>query len=424
LAYITNYSDGTVSVVNPSDDTVDETLTAGFGPYGVVATANRVYVTNLIDSTVSVFDRSLGHTSLAATVTIPFQVFPPAGLKNTSLFGIDVEGSNVFVADCHIYQTPPGSDHHGFLWVFDETLLNPSSVPVGNCPTGVAAAPTLGRVYVTNAGDGTVSVVDSSSFTVTDTVPVGAGPSGLAVTPDGTHVYVANVYDNTVSVIDTATNLVATVPVDVNPFGVAVASDGSLVYVTNRGSNTMSVIATATNTVIKSVDVGSGASGVATAQLGSVAVGDVTFVANSGDNTVSRILGSFLNPSFVVANPLAVGSGPIAFGKFMGSDPPSPLLPVTTRQVTAFSSLSLSTQVRGVQLLKQLARESIPPGDRQRLISRLRNVQDKLDRGSTGAAANALRAFQNEIRAQSGKAVSSSLASDVISLIDEILASI
>ena len=57
-------------------------------------------------------------------------------------------------------------------------------------------------VYVPNSDDGTVSVIDGSTRTVTATVPVGKDPSRLAVDP-GTHtVYVANYDDGTVSVIE------------------------------------------------------------------------------------------------------------------------------------------------------------------------------------------------------------------------------
>jgi YVTN family beta-propeller protein len=65
--------------------------------------------------------------------------------------------------------------------------------------------------------------------------PTGTFPVGVAVTPDGKHAYVTNEGDGTVSVIDTATNTVeaATLPVGTVPFGAAVTPDGKRVYVTN-----------------------------------------------------------------------------------------------------------------------------------------------------------------------------------------------
>jgi YVTN family beta-propeller protein len=119
-----------------------------------------------------------------------------------------------------------------------------------------APAPVLAlNAYITDGGDNTVSVIDTSTNTVVATVAVGANPRGVAVSPDGTKVYVANFGDNTVSVIGTITNTVmATIPVGERPTGVAVSPDGSKVYVANSdtpGSSpwSLSVIDTATKAV-------------------------------------------------------------------------------------------------------------------------------------------------------------------------------
>ena len=57
--------------------------------------------------------------------------------------------------------------------------------------------------YVTNPGNNTVSVIDTSTNTVTGTIAVGNGPEGVVFSPDGTRAYVANSSGDTVSVIDT-----------------------------------------------------------------------------------------------------------------------------------------------------------------------------------------------------------------------------
>ena len=56
-------------------------------------------------------------------------------------------------------------------------------------------------VYLANAFDGTVSVIDAATGTVTGTIPVGSGPDGVAVDPAARTVYVANFSGNSVSVI-------------------------------------------------------------------------------------------------------------------------------------------------------------------------------------------------------------------------------
>lgn len=107
-----------------------------------------------------------------------------------------------------------------------------ATVPVGNGLHGVTVSPNGARVYVSNIISGGVSVIDTATNTVIDTttatttivttVAVGTGPVGLSVRPDGSRLYVTNAGDGsvagTVSVIDTGSNtIVATVGVGRNP---------------------------------------------------------------------------------------------------------------------------------------------------------------------------------------------------------------
>jgi len=102
---------------------------------------------------------------------------------------------------------------------------------------------------VTNGGDdtvgddGTVSVIDEATMTVTRTIPVGFNPDGVAVDPAARTVYVANFLVNSVSVIDEVTSTVtATIPVGSNPDGVAVDPAAHTAYVPNFFGNSVSVI--------------------------------------------------------------------------------------------------------------------------------------------------------------------------------------
>ena len=48
------------------------------------------------------------------------------------------------------------------------------------------------KVYVTNNGANTVSVINTATNTVSATITVGIRPLGVSVSPDGSKVYVAN----------------------------------------------------------------------------------------------------------------------------------------------------------------------------------------------------------------------------------------
>ncbi|NYF11481.1 YVTN family beta-propeller protein [Leifsonia sp. AK011] len=75
--------------------------------------------------------------------------------------------------------------------------------------SAVAVTPVGSHAYVTNTGDGTVSVVDLGNQSIIETIPVGLRPRGVQVSPDGTKVFVANSGDDTVSVITRADRTVS-----------------------------------------------------------------------------------------------------------------------------------------------------------------------------------------------------------------------
>jgi YVTN family beta-propeller protein len=214
----------------------------------------------------------------------------------------------------HVYVSNAGENTVSVIQTSDNTVVG-SRITVGNEPTGVAVTPDGDHVYVSNRWDDTVSVIRTSDNTVVGAaIPVGRLPLAIAVTPDGAHVYVANssritpwkgppFSDFTLSVIRTSDNtVIATVTVGDDPTGVTVTPDGDHVYVSNAGENTVSVIQTSDNTVIDTVTVGDEPKGVTVTPDG-----DHVYVANSGDDTVSVIQTS---NNTVVGTPIVVGNAP------------------------------------------------------------------------------------------------------------------
>lgn len=106
-----------------------------------------------------------------------------------------------------------------------EVLL--AELSVGQEPRFVAVSPDDQLALVTNAGDGTVSVIDLTTNSVQGVIPVGTEPRGVAFTPNGTYAYVANHTSGDVTVIRTSTNLVVnTVATGGNPMALAISDDG------------------------------------------------------------------------------------------------------------------------------------------------------------------------------------------------------
>jgi predicted alpha-1,2-mannosidase len=163
--------------------------------------------------------------------------------------GMTVAGGDLFVAN---------NNSNDVTVINTTTNVVVKTIPVGSVTADVAATPDGKTVWVTNFGDGTVQPIDVATLTAGAPVTVGSQPERLAVSPDGTQLWVANQGDGTVSDVSLATGKVArTITVGAAPFGVAVTPDSGTVYVTNGGSSTVSVIDAATGAVTATVPVGS-----------------------------------------------------------------------------------------------------------------------------------------------------------------------
>src|SRR5215472_3970526 len=97
--------------------------------------------------------------------------------------------------------------------------------------------------YVSNEKGNTVSVIDTNSWTVTDTIKVGQRPRGIEFTRDGKFVMVAVGDDDTIDVIDAATKkVVDTLPSGPDPELFTQDAAGKILYVANENDNTVTVI--------------------------------------------------------------------------------------------------------------------------------------------------------------------------------------
>jgi YVTN family beta-propeller protein len=116
-----------------------------------------------------------------------------------------------------------------FRWLLGAWVLGLSGALVGVVPDGVSAVAAKTRcpatAFVTNGFVGTVSTIDVKTRTKDPTdIPVGSGPAGVAVTPDGKTAFVANGPSGTVSTIDvkSRTKNPSDIAVGTEPFGVAI----------------------------------------------------------------------------------------------------------------------------------------------------------------------------------------------------------
>jgi YVTN family beta-propeller protein len=116
-------------------------------------------------------------------------------------------------------------------------------------PGAVAYSPATGKVYTVASADNAIDIADDR-ISSTKRIKVGAGPVSLAADTENGRVYVANAGDGTVSVVDGKTDVVlATVPVGSHPYSIAADSHDGKVYVSRTYSDQLTILDTAMNAV-------------------------------------------------------------------------------------------------------------------------------------------------------------------------------
>jgi YVTN family beta-propeller protein len=148
---------------------------------------------------------------------------------------------------------PPGGD-----W-------NPTVVHVAMRDEGFDVSPDGREAWVTNAGDGTVSVVDLDAKRVTATLQVDVKSANrLKFTPDGKRVLVSMLGQGELVVIDVASHKVEKrVPIGHGAAGIQMQPDGTRAYVACTPDNYVAVIDLKTLEVVGHVEAGGNPDGLA-----------------------------------------------------------------------------------------------------------------------------------------------------------------
>lgn len=276
--YIANSGTNDVSVIPAGQTVVTTVVPVGAKPVMVAANGNgnKVYVINHDDNTVSV----IGTADNAFIKNIPVGAQPIWGVMSD-------DGNDVFVVN----------QGEGTVSVIDTALdrviCNPPVSPPASCTstinlnnTGISASLLSNfafydnvrkRVYVTNPGDNSVTVIKADSINLaTGTLPqflakvsVSGSPISVAAIADGTRAYAALANCGAVAGGINHTNLLANlssctgnqvavidvigliqsklITVGSGVVSVAAATDGTRVYAANSHDGNISIIKTSTD---------------------------------------------------------------------------------------------------------------------------------------------------------------------------------
>ncbi|WP_158990276.1 gliding motility-associated C-terminal domain-containing protein [Mucilaginibacter sp. L196] len=294
FAYITNESDGTISVINVSNNQVISTIpiASNAGPWGAAISPDGKYA--------YIADANIGTISVINTATNTVIKTFPSALPYSLC--VSPDGSRLYVAN---YSTNSVSVINTSTYAVIKTIA------VGKSPSSIAISPNGSTVYVTNSASSTISVINIAANTVSTTItsPV-LNIEDVAVSPDGNNMYfTAQQY---VYVVNTATNNI-TNKITVNAaYGIVVSPDSKHIYVANAGTNNVSVIDAVNQSVVATIPVGNQPEGVSLN-----ADGSILMVTNYRSNTVS-VINTVTNS---VTNTIPVGAFPLSLGNFIAPDP-------------------------------------------------------------------------------------------------------
>jgi predicted alpha-1,2-mannosidase len=261
-AYVSNFSDNSVTPVDTMTDTAGPAIPVGSGPDGMTVADGDLFVANNNSNNVTVIDTTTNQ--VIKTVQVGSVAADVAATP---------DGKTVWVTNFGDGTVQP---------IDVATLTAGTPISVGSQPERLAVSPDGSQLWVANQGDGTVSDISLSTDTVERTITVGAAPFGVAVTPDSTKVFITNGGSSTVSVIDAATGAVtATVPTGSDPQYVMISPDGSQAYVADSGAGGITPITVASGSAGTFIPTGAGAYAVGFSPDGTTA-----WVVNTSANNV------------------------------------------------------------------------------------------------------------------------------------------
>jgi YVTN family beta-propeller protein len=192
------------------------------------------YVTNKADKTISVID--------TATQTVVDTIFVG---RYVEFIAVTPDGKEVYV----------GAGDGPVSVIDTQSRKVTHTIPIGTSYE-IVVTPDGKEVYV--VGYGTIFVIDTKTYEISETISVGDSSCSIAITPDGKQAYAPTAKG--IAVIDTKTHTVThTIPLGDDPryylpCAIAITPDGKQAYVDNRGSVLMFNIVT--NKLVKSIPTG------------------------------------------------------------------------------------------------------------------------------------------------------------------------
>ncbi len=200
---------------------------------------------------------NLNDTSVGTSDTFSVVLLVPDTVEATVTVGEDPRGLDWNSANDRVYVTNSGSRSVSVIDGLTNSVT--TTITVGEAPIRVFCHPERNKAYVADSASGRVYVIDGQSDVVEDSFDVGTRPRAMCWNRVDDKLYTANYLDNSVSVIDLAQgSVVATITTGGRPQALCWNPAANKVYAACYQTNEVSIIDGAGDSLLTNLAVGFG----------------------------------------------------------------------------------------------------------------------------------------------------------------------
>lgn len=259
-AYVSNYGGGAYNTLAVVDLVGQKALTpidlgALRGPHGLDFVGGKVWFTAEAAKALGSYDPATAKIDLILGTgqNRTHMIIVSQDLKR--ILTTNVSSGTVSMIDkvASRFGGSPGGD-------WDQTVIR-----VGNGSEGFDVAPNGKEIWVANAQDGTISIIDAAVKKVTDTLNANVPRANrLKFTPDGARVFVSSLGGADLVVLDAATRKeIKRIPLGHGAAGIQMQPDGARAFVACSPDNYVTVIDLKSLEAVGRIDVGEEPDGLA-----------------------------------------------------------------------------------------------------------------------------------------------------------------
>ena len=247
--FVSNLSSNDLRVIDTATFQVQAHIETAIQPLDLALSPDgkTLYATNSGTSALTIVDVESGQAHTVEIATASEGLYGIAATAD-KIFTTDIAGSQVLVL------SPQGR-------ITDR-------IPVPSKPRSLALAPDGETLYVTSMDTGRLTAIDTDAATVSRTIDLGvSGTFAIAPSPDGRKLYLTAYSEGFLLVVDVASRtLHKKLAIGRNPRAIAFSPDGTQAYVTSSFSNEIHIVDAVRDSVVDHYATGQNPRGIALAQ--------------------------------------------------------------------------------------------------------------------------------------------------------------